>query len=301
MKMKKILIIGLGNMGLSHLKSFLKKKYIIHIVEKNININIKNLRNNKLLNKKIFIFKKIPDNYKYLLTISATQSGERHKLLKNFFKSNKTKFLLLEKFCFPTMRQFNAFNNNFSNKTKTFVNSWGYIVAKKIKNKKKLQNFRLVCKVKEGLLSGCITHLFHIYDFLNNNSNIIKLDKKKLYLIKNERRINYDELAGAIEVKDLKQNEMKIETIKNLKNLITINIYQKNKKIHYKIIFKKNNTIKFYEQDGKTKEIRFPFSKITTSIFLKNCLNRNYKFMPSFRNDFEISKLILENFKVRIL
>ena len=94
---------------------------------------------------------------------------------------------------------------------------------------------------------------------------------------------------------------MKIETIKNLKNLITINIYQKNKKIHYKIIFKKNNTIKFYEQDGKTKEIRFPFSTITTSIFLKNCLNRNYKFMPSFRNDLEVSKLILENFKVKIV
>ena len=155
--------------------------------------------------------------------------------------------------------------------------------------------------MKEGLLSGCITHLFHFYDFLNNNSNIIKFDKKKLRLIKNERRINYDELAGAIEVKDLKQNEMKIETIKNLKNLITINIYQKNKKIYYKIIFKKNSTIKFYEQDGKTKEIPFPFSKLTTSIFLNNCLNRNYKFMPSFRNDLEVSRLILENFKVKIV
>ena len=43
----KILIIGLGNMGMSHLESFIKKKFIIDIVENKNNKKINDHKKRK--------------------------------------------------------------------------------------------------------------------------------------------------------------------------------------------------------------------------------------------------------------
>jgi len=300
---KKILIIGFGNMGLSHFNSFYNKNYEIHIVEKKINKNIqsiKTLQKKKLLNKNISIFKKIPNRKKYLLTISATRSKERLDLIKKFFKNNKTQFLLLEKFCFITQEQFDHFKIKLNNKTKTFVNSWGYILAKKMAIKKKLKCFKITCHIKEGYLLSNITHLFHFFSYLNNKKAINIFQKNNYKIKKNKRNIFYNELIGSIKVEDCNKNILTIESKKKMNDYMTFFIYQKKPKIKYKISFKNNLDIYYYNSGIKVKKFKFPLSKITTSIFLNKCLDKNFDYFPSFYNDYKISSLILKNIKAKI-
>ena len=300
MKNKKILIIGFGNMGLSHFKSFAKKNYIIHIVEKSNNENIINLKKNKFYKKKFFLFKKIPNKKNYLLTISSTASKERYHLIKRFFENNKTQYLLLEKFCFFSIHQFTNFKKKFNNKAKVFINSWGYILARKSALKSKLKKFRVVCYVKEGNLLANITHLFHFFNYLNNKKSVKNFSDSNSKIIQNISRKSYDELSTTIKIEGVNKNEMTIQTKKKMKDLITFFVFQEYPKVDFKLSIKNNNTIHFYSFGIKKNKIPFPFSSKTSYIFLKELIKNNFNFMPSFVNDCELSKILLGKLKVKI-
>jgi hypothetical protein len=298
MKKEKVLIIGFGKMGLSHFKSLYKKNFIIDILDKKKNTNIKNLQNNKFLNKKIFILKKMPEKKKYLLTISATTSRERYSSISRFLKKNKTKFLLLEKFTFSKIGQFNKFKNQFSKKTMTFINSWAYIVAKKL-SLKKIDNFHLVCKINEGSLLANISHFIHFFCYLNNKNQNIKLNKSQYQIIPNSKRRSYNEISGAINFEDSVKNKLTLITKKKMRDLMIMTIYNKSSKVYRKIYLKKN--LKFYYRLKNQKMFfKFPFSKRTTATFLKKCIVNNFNYMPSFDDDYRLSQFILKKLKLKI-
>jgi len=208
--------------------------------------------------------------------------------------------LLLEKFCFLKIKDFEEFNKKFSNKTKTFVNSWAYILAKKISFPKKIRGFDLTCYIREGSLLANITHIFHLFSFLNNKSTTQKFYNNNCKIIKNVKRKLYDELKGTIEVEHFNKNKLIIKTKKKMNDLIIFSIYAKNLSINYRLCITKNNMVHYYKSGKKIKEINFPYSSITSLIFLKKALNNDNKYMPSFQKDYEISKLILNKFKVKI-
>ena len=91
---------------------------------------------------------------------------------------------------------------------------------------------------------------------------------------------------------------MIIQTKKNLKYLMTFTIIQKQPKINYKISIK-NNIIYFLNSKEKNK-MQFPFSSKTTFVFLKNLLNNNFNYIPSFEKDNHLSKVILNNINAKI-
>ena len=258
------------------------------------------MKKNKLINKKIFIFKKIPTKQKYLLTISATTSRERLSSIKEFFKNNDTKYMLLEKFCFFSVSQFDEFKKKFNSKTKTFVNSWGYMIAKKSGVASKLKKFTVVCKVKEGNLLSNITHLFHFFYYLNKKNPIKNFNHRNTKILKNFKRSSYDELRSTIHLEDKKKNIFKIETKKKMNDLITFYILQKTPRLKLKISIKNDNFIYFYNSGIEKKKIKFPFSSKTTFIFLKHLMNKNFNIMPSFLDDSEFSKKILRELNVKI-
>ena len=91
----KVLIIGLGNIGKSHLKSFLlsKRKYNIYVYDKIYDykyFNQKNIKKNK-----IELLKKFPKSKKFDLCILATNSIERYSILKKLLKYNKIKYMII--------------------------------------------------------------------------------------------------------------------------------------------------------------------------------------------------------------
>lgn len=300
MNKEKILIIGFGNMGLSHFKSFINRDYIIHIVEKHNNKKIESLKKNKLINKKIFVFKKMPIKQKYSLVISSTTSKERFHLIKKFFKNNTTRFLLLEKFCFFSISQFNQFKKKINHKTNAFINSWGYIIARKTALRGRLRSFKIVCNIKEGNLLGNITHLFHFFNYLNKKSQIEKFTHENSKIIKNHSKKSFDELRTKIKVKDIKRNEMIINTKKRMKELMNFYILDISSNLNFKLSILNDNSIHFYNNGVKINKIKFPFSSKTSSQFLKNSNNGYFNFMPSFNDDLKISKIILSKLNVKI-
>ena len=228
-----ILIIGFGNMGMSHFTSFKNKRYKIYIVEKKNNINITKIKKNILINKKFFVLKKIPKNKDYFLTIVSCKSKERFSLVKNFFNNyNSCKFLLLEKFCFFKLEEFYKFKKKFSFKTKPFLNSWSHILANKIKFKNNTKNFNITCHIEEGFLLTNISHILHFFCFLNNNYSIKKIFPKKHKLIKSVRYKSYNELLGTLNFNSSEGNKLLIKTKKKI--VFTNNfLYQKKTKHSY--------------------------------------------------------------------
>lgn len=295
---KKILIIGFGNMGLSHFGSFNKKNFEIDIVDKKNKIDV--IKKNRIFNQNVKFLKKIPRCKNYLLTILATQSKERFNLIKKFYAYNNTKFLLLEKFCFLKLVDFIKFNKLFKKKSKTFINSWSYLLARKIKIKNKLNTFTLHCQIEDGSMLANITHIMHIFSFLNNNSDLQITHKTNFKVVKSSRRKNYDEIIGNIKIEDVNKNILTISTKKKMKYSMIFSIKQKFTKKIYKFKIKKNHLVSYQSPSKKKFEIQFPFSKITSGIFLKNCEKKNFKYMPSFDADYKLSTFFLKKFKVKI-
>ena len=292
----KILIIGLGGMGKAHLASFINKQFTIHIVEKNKKLKPKIIEKKK----NIFFFDKLPNRQGYLLTICATRSKERFLTIKKFLENNSTKFLLLEKFCFYSVSQFEKFKNNFNSKTLTFVNSWAYIIAKEIKGFNKNQKFKLVCEISEGNLLSNISHFFHIFGYLNNNNNIKKFYTTNYKIIKSQKRESYDEIKGIIRLEDMNKNSLKIISKKNMVDIMNFHIYQENPNVSYNILIKKDYTICYYKNNKLTKVTKFPFAKKTSFAFLQQCIKKKYDYLPNFINDYSFSKKILSNLNVKI-
>jgi hypothetical protein len=135
---------------------------------------------------------------------------------------------------------------------------------------------------------------------LNNKKSIKSFSDSNSKIIKNITRKSYDELSATIKVEDIDKNEMIIQTKKKMNDLITFFVIQKYPNINFKLSIKKNNTIHFYRFGIKKEEITFPFSSKTSYIFLTKLIKNNFNFMPSFENDYELSKMLLRKLKVKI-
>lgn len=107
--LKKILIIGCGKMGISHLTSFLSKTgYKISIIDKsNVLTNLKK----KYKKDNILFLSKIPKNLSYDFAIISTGSIERFAVTCRLLKYNKVRKLLLEKFIFQKKKIFMNLKN----------------------------------------------------------------------------------------------------------------------------------------------------------------------------------------------
>ena len=137
-----LLIIGFGQIGKSHLKSFYKskKKYNIFLYDINkINSDVID----KKKNLKFHILKKFPKNLKFDLCIIATNSLERFKVINNLLKYNNIKFFIIEKYIFTKAFHYSSLKKKlFKISDRLFINIWGSIVADNLKLKLKNKYLR---------------------------------------------------------------------------------------------------------------------------------------------------------------
>ena len=85
-----------------------------------------------------------------------------------------------------------------------------------------------------------------------------------------------------------------------MSNIMNFYIRQKKSKTFYKISITKENKIYYFKNKKIIKIINFPLSKKTSFLFLKNCLNKKFNYMPSFLHDYKFSKNILNFLKAKI-
>ena len=267
---KNILIIGFGNMGKSHLKSFLvsKRKYKIHVYDLKSVIN-KEIKN---FSKKINFISKFPQKKNYDLVILATSSKVRYTILRRLLSLNKIKNIILEKFIFNKIHYYKKFDKYLSNNTnlRVNVNTWGDYLYRNLKiNKSIIKSNDIKIYVPDGTM---LTNFIHYFDFYlrDRERYQIKINFNKII---NSKRKGYHEALGKIEIKSNK-NHMEIKTNKNIKyHTIYIN------KI-YKIIIDYSKKFVVYKNDKIIQKINFPYAfKFSEKNFLKiSNKKKNYRF-----------------------
>ena len=282
-KIKNILIVGLGKMGNSHLKSFSKSQnnYNIFIYDKNI-VNL-----NKISEKNVYKLVKFPRNKIYDLAIIATNSSERYQILRKLIYLNKINFIILEKFLFNKIGQYITLDKiHKKNKLKINVNTWGSYLRNKLKyilnnkNLKKIQVF-----VSEGTI---LTSFIHYLDFYftgkEKKIEIVMMLKK---IVKSKRK-GYSEALGKIIFKT-KNKKIEIATKKNLENakiIFTNNVT---------IIIDKNKKIIIYKKKKIIQKINFPYAhNWTEKNFYKNYINGTNKNFLNYRKISFLSRIFLE-------
>ncbi len=267
---KNILIIGFGNMGKSHLKSFLisKRKYKIHVYDLKsvIKKEVKNFSN------KINFLSKFPQKKNYDLLILATSSKVRYTILSRLLSLNKIKNIILEKFMFNKIHHYKKFDKYLSNNTniRVNVNTWGNYLYRNLKiNKSIIKSKDIKIYVPDGTM---LTNFIHYFDFYLRDQERFQT-KINFNKIINSKRKGYHEALGKIEIKSNK-NHMEIKTNKNIKyHTIYIN------KI-YKIIIDYSKKFVVYKNDKIIQKINFPYAfKFSEKNFLKiSTKNKNYRF-----------------------
>tara|TARA_Y100000590_G_scaffold447666_1_gene583215 strand:- start:8963 stop:9877 length:915 start_codon:yes stop_codon:yes gene_type:complete len=289
----KIIIIGCGMIGFSHLKSFLNSKniYEIDIIDnkKRLNELKKILKNKKNLS--LNLSTKIPRKKKFDFAIFASNSKERLSLLKNFLKNgNKFKYILLEKFIFPKKNDFLNFEKYFNKYLKNiYINSFASYIYKKLEFKKlKINKIEMIINTKNGTL---FTNLIHYLDlFYQLTSSKPSLKELKIKKIFNFKRYGYKEALGSLKFIN-KKGELEINSHKKIDLNILVNL----KKNTYKIILKKNYLF-FYKNNKISKKIIFPFAYNFTEKGFLNLIKKNNQqiYFSKYKNISELSKIILD-------
>ncbi len=285
----KIIIIGCGMIGISHLKSLLNSNgsYEILIIDKKKRINeLKTILSPKK-NLSLNFNSKIPNDKNFDFAIISTNSIERYKAFKSLIEKNQIKFILLEKFIFSKIIEYKKFSKFFKKyNKKIMVNSFGSYLYKNCGIKKKEKKpVNIFVTVKEGTLFTGMIHYFDFFYLFTKKK--IKIDLSKIKKIINSKRSNYFEGLGEINAFNSK-GSIKISTCKK----VGLEINFKIKKINYKIILKKNN-FHLFKNNKFNKKFPFPFAyKITAKL-----VNNNKYFLKNFHYLSQISIDILRSLK----
>jgi hypothetical protein len=287
-KIKNILIIGIGQMGLSHFESFYNSKnsYNIDLCDLNIE-KIKKNYIDQLPSQKLRFFKNIPKNNNYDLVVISTNSKERYQILKKLLRLNIVNNLILEKFLFNKVGEYPEFKKIIKKYPKLRminVNSWGNYIFKKIDLRIK-KNFIASYHLGNKGIATNLIHICDLYSELINNRDF-EILAKNLSKLKSKRN-GYNEISGKIILKsnkgvlkiiDKSKSKFHIFELSDKKNTYTLQL--NNKKKCY--LFKNKKLIKTFD---------FPMARIFTENFFKKSLNKNILKDSNFNNYNKISDL----------
>ena len=273
----KILIIGCGQMGFSHLKSFLHSKiiYEIDITDKKKRLKeIKKLLTNKQKYQLNFL-SNIPTNKNYDLAIISTSSIERFSIFQKLVSKNYVKLFLFEKFIFSQKEQYKKFKilyNKFSKRI--MVNSFGaYIYEKCFSKNFQVNKINLSINVREGTLFTSMIHYFDFFYLITKKT--FNIDFSKIIKIIPSKRKNFSEGVGEVQATNAK-GILKIKTAKKSDVEIKMECY----KVDYKLILKENKFY-FYKNHKLSKIFDFPFAyELTQNLVINRiCFKKNFNYL----------------------
>lgn len=285
--MKKIIFIGLGRMGLAHLKSFLNKP----ISNLKFYLVDNDTRQMKILyqlvgkRKNFKLLKDIPKNEKFDFAVISTLPKQRYNIAKKLLENNNVKYLLLEKFIFSKIVEYKKFNGIIKKKkTKVFVNIWSKIFLERLRFTSSFKRVFIEILIPQKSILTNLIHFIFILKFLNQEKNL-KIDFSKLNLKKNN--LGYHDGVGEIKVTNELHSNMIIKTQK-IKNdfQIKISTHKFNK-----TIILKGRKIKLHKS---RRNINFPLASEITYKLYKGLMNKNNKInLPVYKDVEKICKQIL--------
>jgi hypothetical protein len=231
---KKVLVIGFGNIGCRHVQSLLKNKihYEIHILETskaNIEKNLKIIN----ANMRDFVWHNNLEEVPLLdIAIVATSSAPRFDIMKYLLKIGFKTFLI-EKIVFQSEKQFNFIQKTMIEKGATAFCNFGNRYVKAYNEIKKIIQYsesKISIEVNGGLFGlGCnAIHYIDLLQFFREDNHIEVLsNESKLLDSPNKRGDLYKEFYGDIAFKNRRSDTILIRSNKNI-NEVTIKIESEN-------------------------------------------------------------------------
>lgn len=261
----KILIIGLGNIGIRHLESIKKSdKYQIFLVDKDIKNKVRKINILKKTNNFESInqlkLKKID------LIIIATDSKPRINLLKTCLQKFSVKYVILEKIVLKNSNDL-SFLNRCKN-TKIFFNypRQAFPFYKYLKRLAGKEITQMHIEGDRWGMGSNFMHFVYLFTFLTNSKDLIVREAKLHKKLYNSKRLGYNEIKGKIQYENSFGQKLFISDKKNQKFLIKV-ISKENEyyidEIKDELIIK---NIKKFKIDTIQRKITIFQSKLTSKI-----------------------------------
>lgn len=293
--MDKILIVGLGRVGIRHFESVMKLNTISQIdcVETDPK-KIKNAYSLITEGQKIQInfyqdFESIKKNYDFL--ILATTADIRLDVLKKIIKKTKIKFSIFEKVLAQSQDHLNEFIALSTNFKKSWVNTpMGQIdLYKKLKNKINISSIK---EVHFNNFRGLACNAIHFVDFVSSWKKAlpIKINSKELnkVWIKAERQGFYD-IHGKLEI--YYKDETKLILISS----------EKSEEYHCKILTNENiwtlieKEKTFFSDDGEKYFGKVNYQSEMTNVLVEEIQNTENCTLPTLEWSVKCHVLLIEN------
>ena len=272
---KKILLVGLGNIGLRHLEGIIscKNNFTIYLYDKNIKQYelIKKLINSKKRSKHEYFFLNNLNEIKYSdFLIVATNSIKRYDLLKYILKKIKINYLIIEKVSFLNSKTYlKAIKLINSYKIHAWVNCIRREVKfyKLLKNKIKKNHFKITFTGHKWGIASNLIHFIDLFFFFSDSKKIKTNTNFKVKKYKTKRKGFFD-IEGKLTIIDNKNNELVLEDNKKYNhNELKINFKDNSFLIKNNKVFHMNNNFKRFQIVNNVNDEKV--SVITTRIINK--------------------------------
>lgn len=289
--MKKILIVGAGNIGywyfiaLQKIKKIKIKIYILEVSEKNLTKFKKKIN----CDKKIFFLKNVRNLPKKIdLAIISTTSKHRLLTVKKIINATMVKNFILEKIIEQSLKNLNNFLK-LSKKFNFFI-SFPQRCSKfyqYLSKTKKIKNLKIeVLSTSDDIMSNSI-HFLDLFSWISG-LELKKIDTTKLYNWHESKRKFFFEAYGTINFFFKKNFCLKIKS------------NPKQKKGYKKITInkKKFNIFNFYEKIKIKKKVITSNSLAISNVMnieIEKILNKRTSYLPKFQTIFNNHYKYIEN------
>lgn len=302
--MKKIAIIGSGQIGSRHLQALGAVKTPLNIAvfdNSDDSLNTARKRYESMSASSaghVLNYTKVfPQKTNFDIAIIATTSGPRADLTKDLLKKNKVKYLILEKILFQNKNDYGRIEKLLkSKKVKTWVNCPMRMMHFYADLKQKFNN-KKVAYVLYGNQSGMATDLIHHVDFVSflTGSTDLEIDTRLLdKKLKNSKRKGYLEITGSLSIFFKNGSQVIVRCDNKGQSPKIIEIFDEEKR--YIIFERQNKALVSRSPDWKTGEVKFdlPYQSQLTTRLVEDLLSKRKCDLPTYK---ESAKLHLQTFE----
>jgi len=290
----KLLLVGFGSLGMRHLQSLINLDVQIDVIEPckfNITENSKEINNLK----KVFFYQDSANlNSNYDVCIISTSSKPRLKVILELQKKIKWNHLILEKFLFPSIREYEIFENEYLYDLKNVhVNCPRryYSGYQNIKSSNSSKDF-IGIDVR-GNNWGMSTNGIHFLDLFQyfaskklSSIKVISLEKI------NSKRDGYDELVGEILFESENKYIRLLSTNDSTEESFEVKVEFAD---HIYTINEINNELSIITQDRKSIE---PFISIfqsnLTQVYVNDLVTKGSSCLPTYLESKHEHQIFLE-------
>jgi hypothetical protein len=264
--MKKILLIGAGQIGSRHLQGMIKANEKLNITVVDLspeNLIIAKKRSEEVLSSKkhnITFSSTPPKNEDFYLCVVATNAGVRFNAAKEAIENNKINYMIFEKVLFQKENDYQKMKSILE---KEQIRAWvncprryfeGYNHLKKLLRDRKNNNFNMKVSGNDWGMACNSIHFIDIFSYLTNN-NSIKIKNYDLNKnIEESKRAGNLEFYGDIEVENCNNEKLVLNCIKTTSSDIKINI-EINTDSHKVIINEQMNNINIIHNEKEEKQV----------------------------------------------